>query len=142
MRKDWPGLRVAGTYAPPFRTWFSETEMDEMIAAVNDARPDVLWVGMTAPKQEQWIARAIDRVDVRFAGAIGAVFDFYIGNVKRAHPVTQRLGLEWLWRLIQDPRRLWRRTLVSAPVFVWHVVRSRIGLTGRRHLFDQDIADY
>jgi N-acetylglucosaminyldiphosphoundecaprenol N-acetyl-beta-D-mannosaminyltransferase len=142
MQKDWPGLKVAGTYSPPFRTSFSESEMDDMIAAVNDARPDVLWVGMTAPKQEEWIAKVIDRVDVRFAGAIGAVFDFYIGNVKRAHPVTQKLGLEWLSRLVQDPRRLWRRTFLSAPLFVWHVFRARIGLNRRRVFLERDIADY
>ena len=142
MRKDWPGLKVAGTYSPPFRASFSESEIDEMIAAVNDARPDVLWVGMTAPKQEEWLSRVIDRVDVRFAGAIGAVFDFYIGNVKRAHPITQKLGLEWLSRLVQEPRRLWHRTFVSAPVFLWHVLRTRIGLKRRRLFLEHDIADY
>jgi N-acetylglucosaminyldiphosphoundecaprenol N-acetyl-beta-D-mannosaminyltransferase len=141
MREDWPEVKVAGTYSPPFKTSFSESEIDEMIAAVNDAQPDVLWVGMTAPKQEEWIARVIDRVDVRFAGAIGAVFDFYIGNVKRAHPVVQKMGLEWLSRLVREPRRLWRRTILSAPVFVWHVFRTRLGFGTRSVFLEHDIVD-
>lgn len=122
---DWPALKVVGAYSPPFKPEFSDEEIDEMVAAVNAARPDVLWVGMTAPKQEEWIHRVIDRLDVKFVAAVGAVFDFYIGRVKRSHPVFQRLGLEWLPRLLQEPRRLWRRMFVSAPIFVWHVVRER-----------------
>lgn len=123
---DWPALKVAGTYSPPFRTEFSNAEIDDMVAAINAARPDVLWVGMTAPKQEEWIHRVIGRLDVRFAAAIGAVFDFYIGRVKRSHPVFQRMGLEWLPRLLQEPRRLWRRMFVSAPIFIWHVLWARV----------------
>jgi N-acetylglucosaminyldiphosphoundecaprenol N-acetyl-beta-D-mannosaminyltransferase len=64
---------------------------------------------------------------MKFAGAVGAVFDFYTGKVKRSHPVFQRLGLEWLPRLLQEPRRLWRRMFVSAPIFVWHVLKQRFG---------------
>lgn len=126
MAVDWPALTVVGTYSPPFQTEFSDAEIDDMVAAINAARPDVLWVGMTAPKQEEWIHRVIDRLDVRFAAAIGAVFDFYVGRVKRSHPVFQRLGLEWLPRLLQEPRRLWRRMFVSAPIFVWHVLREKV----------------
>lgn len=122
---DWPALKVVGTYSPPFRTEFTDAEIDDMVAAINAARPDVLWVGMTAPKQEEFIHRVIDRLDVRFAAAIGAVFDFYVGRVRRSHPVFQKLGLEWLPRLLQEPRRLWRRMFVSAPIFVWHVLRER-----------------
>ena len=95
-----------------------------MILAINAAAPDVLWVGMTAPKQEKWIRANQDRLNVRFAGAIGAVFDFYTGKIKRSHPVFQRFGLEWLPRLLQEPRRLWRRMFLSAPVFVWHVLKQ------------------
>lgn len=125
MAADWPALKVVGMYSPPFRAEFWDAEIDGMVAAINAARPDVLWVGMTAPKQEEWIHHVIDRLDVRFAAAIGAVFDFYIGRVKRSHPAFQRLGLEWLPRLLQEPRRLWRRMFVSAPIFVWHVLREK-----------------
>lgn len=126
MAKDYPNIKVAGTYSPPFKPSYSPAELDEMINAINAVEPDVLWVGMTAPKQEKWIYENRARLNVRFAGAIGAVFDFYTGRVKRSHPVFQRLGLEWLPRLVQQPRRLWRRMFVSAPIFLWHVLRERI----------------
>lgn len=126
MAVDYPAIRVAGTYSPPFKPEYSAAELDEMITAVNVARPDVLWVGMTAPKQEKWIFQNLHRLDVKFAGAVGAVFDFYVGKVKRSHPAFQELGLEWLPRLLQQPVRLWRRTFVSAPIFVWHVVRQAV----------------
>lgn len=125
MAIDFPGVRVAGTYSPPFKPVYSADELESMIAAVNAQKPDVLWVGMTAPKQEKWIFELRSRLDVRFAGAIGAVFDFYTGRVKRSHPIFQRLGLEWLPRLLQQPRRLWRRMFVSAPIFVFDVLRVR-----------------
>jgi N-acetylglucosaminyldiphosphoundecaprenol N-acetyl-beta-D-mannosaminyltransferase len=126
MAVDYPAIRVAGTYSPPFKPEYSAAELDEMITAVNAARPDVLWVGMTAPKQEKWIFQNLHRLDVKFAGAVGAVFDFYVGKVKRSHPAFQELGLEWLPRLLRQPVRLWRRTFVSAPIFVWHVVRQAV----------------
>ncbi|MEM6857062.1 MAG: WecB/TagA/CpsF family glycosyltransferase [Pseudomonadota bacterium] len=132
FRKDYPNLELAGTYSPPYKPEFTPEDKAAMVAAVNAAKPDVLWVGMTAPKQEAWIAEHIDQLDIRFAGAIGAVFDFYIGNVKRSSPVWQNLHLEWLPRLVQEPRRLWRRMLISAPIFVTDVVRERLGRAGGR----------
>ncbi len=95
-----------------------------MIEPITEAAADVVWVGMTAPKQEKWIAEMRPQLPVKFAGAIGAVFDFYTGEVKRAHPVFQKMGLEWLPRLLQQPRRLWRRMAVSAPIFLWDVFRA------------------
>ncbi len=124
MAMDCPRVRVVGTYSPPFKPSYSPAELDEMINAINAVEPDVLWVGMTAPKQEKWIFENRARLNVKFAAAIGAVFDFYAGQVKRSHPVFQRLGLEWLPRLIQQPRRLWRRMFVSAPIFLWHVIKT------------------
>jgi N-acetylglucosaminyldiphosphoundecaprenol N-acetyl-beta-D-mannosaminyltransferase len=121
MQRDYPNVRIAGCYAPPFRHSFTDDEVQAMITAVNDAMPDVLWVGMTAPKQEKWISENLPLLKVKFIGAVGAVFDFYSGRVKRSHPVFQRFGLEWLPRLVQQPRRLWRRMVVSAPIFAWHV---------------------
>ena len=93
-----------------------------MIEAINAAAPDVLWVGMTAPKQEKWIYRNRDRLDVGFIGAIGAVFDFYAGNIKRSPMLFQKCGLEWLPRLLQEPRRLFRRNFVSSPLFLWRLM--------------------
>ena len=131
MATDWSAIEIVGTHSPPFKPNFSATDIDDMVNRINAVRPDVLWVGMTAPKQEEWLHRVIDRLDVRFAAAVGAVFDFYIGRIQRPHRIFQRLGLEWLPRLLQEPRRLWHRTFVSAPIFVWHVIKSRFGYPPR-----------
>jgi N-acetylglucosaminyldiphosphoundecaprenol N-acetyl-beta-D-mannosaminyltransferase len=126
MRVDYPDVVFAGSYAPPFADGFSDADTNAMIEAVNAAHADVLWIGMTAPKQEVWINQHLARLDVRFAGAIGAVFDFYSGKVPRAPMLLQRFGLEWLLRLVQQPQRLWRRTFVSAPLFLLHVLAHRV----------------
>ena len=122
MAQDYPAIRFAGSYSPPFKPEFSEDENKGMIEAINAAAPDVLWVGMTAPKQEKWIYRNRDRLDVGFIGAIGAVFDFYAGNIKRSPLLFQKCGLEWLPRLLQEPRRLFRRNFVSSPLFLWRLM--------------------
>lgn len=127
MSRDFPNVRVSGVYSPPFKPSYSPEELAEMVKLVNDARPDVLWVGMTAPKQEKWIYENLAKLDVGVACAVGAVFDFYAGRIKRSHPVFQRIGLEWLPRLLQEPRRLWRRMLISAPIFIWHVMKQKVG---------------
>ena len=128
MENEYPGITVVGTYSPPFKTKFSDDDNKKMIDAINAAKPDVLWVGMTAPKQEKWIYENKDKLNVKFIGAIGAVFDFYAGTVKRSHPIFQRMGLEWLPRLLQEPRRLWRRNFISNPIFMLRVFRQRLGL--------------
>jgi N-acetylglucosaminyldiphosphoundecaprenol N-acetyl-beta-D-mannosaminyltransferase len=135
IKADFPNLVVCGTYSPPFRDEFSEEETRLMIEAVNNAEPDVLWVGMTAPKQEKWIYQNRNRLNVKFIGAIGAVFDFYTGNVKRSHPLFQKLGIEWLPRLLREPRRLWYRNFVSNPSFLLRVIKCR--LTGTKKTGDQ-----
>lgn len=124
---DYPNIQVVGTYSPPFKPTYTQKENDEMIAAINTAQPDVLWVGMTAPKQEKWIFEHRDRLQVKFAASVGAVFDFYAGKIKRSHPFFQRLGLEWFPRLIQEPRRLFKRNFVSSPLFLFHVFFQKRG---------------
>ena len=125
MSKEFPGINVVGTYSPPFKSEFSDDDNNKMINTINAANPDVLWVGMTAPKQEKWIYDNKDKLNVKFIGAIGAVFDFYAGTVERSHPVFQHMGLEWLPRLIKEPKRLWRRNFISNPVFMFRVLRQR-----------------
>lgn len=127
MGRDYPRIRVAGVYSPPFKEVFSLEENAEMVNAVNAARPDVLWVGMTAPKQEKWVHQHRGQLAVPFIGPVGAVFDFFTGQVKRSSPAFQRLGLEWLPRLLQEPRRLWRRNFVSNPRFLIRVIGRRLG---------------
>ena len=126
MADVFPNITIAGVYSPPFKAEFSAADNEKMIAAINACSPDVLWVGMTAPKQEKWIYTHRSKLDVAFAGPIGAVFDFFVGNVARAGPAWQKLGLEWLPRLIQEPRRLWRRVLVSGPRFLVRTIRYRL----------------
>ena len=123
---DFPYIEFAGAYSPPYKDNFNDRDNRKMVEAVNQASPDVLWVGMTAPKQEKWIFQHKDQLNVKFIGAVGAVFDFYCGNVKRSHPYFQRMGLEWLPRLIRDPRRLYDRMFVSAPKFMAEVIRQRL----------------
>lgn len=125
FQNEFPGIVVSGTYSPPFKQKFSADESRAMIEAVNSAAPDVLWVGMTAPKQEKWIYQNKDRLNVKWIGAVGAVFDFYVGRVKRSPKWFRDHGLEWLPRLVQEPERLWERTIVSAPKFMLRVLKER-----------------
>ena len=124
MSRDFSNIQVVGTYSPPFKDEFSDEDTMQMIEAVNTAGPDVLWVGMTAPKQEKWIYNNKNKLNAKFIGAIGAVFDFYSGKVKRSHPLFQKFGLEWLPRLAREPHRLWRRIFISSPRFLFHVIQN------------------
>lgn len=124
LAQDYPNIRVAGTYSPPYRDEFTSEENEEMLTSINAAKPDVLWVGMSSPKQDIWLHVNRDHLKVGFAAAIGAVFDFYAGNVKRPNPFFRKIGLEWFGRFLQEPRRLWRRSFVNAPIFVSHVMRA------------------
>lgn len=124
LNKEYPHITVCGSYSPPFKPEFSQKDNDKMIQAVNQAKPDILWVGMTAPKQEKWIYVNKNRLDVPFIGAIGAVFDFYAGSKKRSSEFWINLGLEWLPRFFKEPLRLWERNLKSTPIFLWQVFRE------------------
>ncbi len=126
MKSEYPNIKVVGTYSPPFKEKFTKKESLIMIKAINKKKPDVLWVGMTAPKQEKWIYQNKVYLRVKFIGAIGAVFDFYSGKIKRSHPIFRRLGLEWLPRLLNEPGRLWKRMFISAPIFLLDVVFGKV----------------
>ena len=126
MAHEFPRIVVAGCHSPPFTAAFSEEQTSEMLAAVNAASPDVLWVGMTAPKQESWVRAHRGDIDAKLIGPVGAVFDFFTGNVPRSSPWFRDHGLEWLPRLVRQPGRLWRRNLVSNPAFLLRVLRQRL----------------
>lgn len=132
LNKEYPNITVCGTYSPPFKSEFSEQDNAQMIQAVNKAKPDILWVGMTAPKQEKWIYQNKDRLDVPFIGAIGAVFDFYAGTRERSSDFWINLGLEWLPRFVKEPRRLWERNLKSTPIFLFWTAREWIRSINKR----------
>ncbi len=124
MAREYPAITICGKLAPSFNCEFSADENKSMVEAINRAEPDVLWVGMTAPKQEKWVQQHRHLLQVPCIGAIGAVFDFYSGIKHRPPLFWQRIGLEWLYRLCREPARLWERTVISAPVFVWLVLKT------------------
>ncbi len=111
-----PGVRVAGTFCPPFRE-LQEKERSEMISMINASRTDFLWIGLSTPKQERWLQEMLPHLNVSVAFAVGAAFDYNTGRLKRAPGWMQQAGLEWFYRLMQEPRRLCRRYLVNNPRF-------------------------
>ena len=123
---DYPHLDII-TYSPPFKPEFSDEDNQTMIQAINDAAPDLLWIGMTAPKQEKWTYQHWDELNIHcHCGTVGAVFDFYAGTVKRAPLWWQRNSLEWLHRLIMEPRRMWRRYIIGAVKFLYYISKEFI----------------
>jgi len=124
--ETYPHIRIK-TFSPPYKPAFTPEESRAMIEAVHAADPDLLWVGMTAPKQEKWLHDHWADLDIHcHAGAIGAVFDFFAGTVKRAPQKWIDLGLEWFYRLIKEPRRTWRRYLIDNPKFLWLVLKEKL----------------
>jgi N-acetylglucosaminyldiphosphoundecaprenol N-acetyl-beta-D-mannosaminyltransferase len=121
---DYPRLIVA-TLSPPFGQW-SPDENGQILRSIRDFQPDILWVGMTAPKQEKWVAANLSQLNTHLIGSIGAVFDYYAGVTPRAPQWICNLGVEWLYRLPREPLRLWRRTVVSAPLFLWFSFLQRL----------------
>ena len=126
-KTTYPNIHVV-TYSPPYKASFTPEESRSMVDAVNAADPDLLWVGMTAPKQEKWLYDHWRELDIHcHTGAIGAVFDFFAGTVERAPQRWIDLGLEWLYRLLKEPRRTWRRYLIDNPKFLWLVLKEKLG---------------
>jgi len=122
--KEYPNILVS-SYSPPYKPVFTVEDSKTMINTVNTFAPDVLFVGMTAPKQEKWVHVHKDQLNAQVITSIGAVFDFYAGTVKRSRPFWIKLGLEWLPRLIREPKRLWKRNFVSTPKFVLEVLTTK-----------------
>jgi N-acetylglucosaminyldiphosphoundecaprenol N-acetyl-beta-D-mannosaminyltransferase len=123
LSAKYPGLEVAGTYCPPFRP-LGGMEDDEIIERINGTKPDVLWVGLGAPKQEVWMLNHRDKIKAAATIGVGAAFNFHSGNVKWAPAIVRNLGIEWAWRLIQNPRRMWRRN-IDSPIFLAKVFAQK-----------------
>ena len=120
LATDYPGLQVCGMVSPPFRALTAEEDA-EIVRQINDARPDFIWVGLGAPKQEIWMNRHQGRVNGLMIG-VGAGFDYYAGNIRRAPMWMQKCSLEWLYRLMQDPKRLFKRYFYTNTKFIWNTI--------------------
>ena len=128
LQSRFPGLHVCGTLSPPFRH-LSDDEDNQLVRYINSTKPDILWIGLGAPKQEIWMANHFGRIHAPVMIGVGAAFDFHSGNLSWAPGWVRRFGIEWAYRLLREPRRMWRRNLDS-PLFLLHVLaqslRSRL----------------
>ena len=127
LQHKFPGLQVVGTYTPPFRNLTPEEE-EEILAQVKESRPHILWVGLSTPKQERFMAQYVDRLQTPLLVGVGAAFDYHTGRIRDCSGWIKRAGLQWLHRLMQDPRHLWRRYLRNNPAFLWHIACQISGL--------------
>lgn len=127
LLEEYPNIRAV-FYSPPYKEHFSDKDNVEILAAIKYFKPDVLFVGLTAPKQEKWLQEHKDDIDASVLCCIGAVFDFYAGTVKRPSQFWLDIHLEWLPRLLNEPKRLWRRNFVSTPLFLWDLFLYKVGL--------------
>ena len=127
IKLEFPNIRLE-TYSPPYTPVFTDKTNELILAAINDFQPDVLFIGMTAPKQEKWVRAHEHLIDARLIASVGAVFDFYAGTIKRPGKFWRRLRLEWLVRLICEPKRLWRRSFISTPLFLKDILLTKMGL--------------
>lgn len=123
---DYPNI-VVETYSPPYKPEFSEEDNKAIVEAINKADPDLLWIGMTAPKQEKWTYSHWNELNIHcHVGTIGAVFDFFAGTVERAPIWWQEHGLEWAYRLIKEPKRMWRRYIIGNTLFLYNILKEKI----------------
>ena len=125
--EKYAGLQVVGTYSPPFRA-LTDVEQAAVVDMINDANPDIVWVGLSTPKQERWMAAHVGRLKAPVLLGVGAAFDFHAGLKKQAPRWMQRSGLEWFFRLISEPRRLWRRYLKNNSLFLFLIALQAMGL--------------
>ena len=124
-QKIYPNI-IVETYSPPYKPEFSDEDNRMIIEAINNANPDLLWIGMTAPKQEKWAYTHWNELDIHcHCGTIGAVFDFFAGTVERAPLWWQKHSLEWLYRLMKEPKRMWRRYIIGNTLFIWNIFKEK-----------------
>ena len=127
IKKEYPNI-IVDSYSPPFKAEFSISDNQLIIKKINKFKPNVLFIGMTAPKQEKWLYEHKDVLDFTIASSIGAVFDFYAGTIIRPSQFWIDMHLEWLPRLLKEPRRLWKRNFVSTPLFLLDILFYKIGI--------------
>ena len=121
LTERFPGLQIAGNWSPPFRP-LTPDEDDDLTQSINSTAPDIVWIGLSTPKQEYWMYEHLGRVRAPVMIGVGAAFDFHAGVKKQAPRWMQRSGLEWSFRLVTEPRRLWRRYLINNSLFLWMIL--------------------
>ncbi|MEI9979819.1 MAG: WecB/TagA/CpsF family glycosyltransferase [Edaphobacter sp.] len=136
LETKFPGIQIVGIYTPPFRDLNPEEE-DALLAQVRDCRPHILWVGLSTPKQERFMAQYVDRLQVPLLVGVGAAFDYHTGLIQDCSAWIKRAGLQWLHRLAQDPKRLWRRYLRNNPAFVWNITLQLLKLRSYPRISDR-----
>lgn len=125
-KKVYPNITVE-TYSPPYKPEFTDEDNKAIIDAINAAKPALLWIGMTDPKQEKWAYTHWNKLDINcHCGTIGAVFDFFAGTVERAPIWWQEHSLEWLYRLLKEPKRMWRRYIIGNTLFLWNITKEKL----------------
>jgi N-acetylglucosaminyldiphosphoundecaprenol N-acetyl-beta-D-mannosaminyltransferase len=127
LEQRFPGIKIVGTFTPPFRA-LNAIEETELIQRVSDLKPDIIWVGLSTPKQEMFMAQYAPKLEATLMFGVGAAFDFHAGRVRQAPRWMQRSGLEWFFRLCCEPRRLWRRYFRNNPLFLWRISGQLLGL--------------
>jgi N-acetylglucosaminyldiphosphoundecaprenol N-acetyl-beta-D-mannosaminyltransferase len=127
LTNRFPGARIIGTFTPPFRD-LNEAEEQSLMAQVRELKPDIIWVGISTPRQERFMQRYLGRLDTTLMFGVGAAFDFHTGRIQDAPQWIKRIGMQWLHRLVQDPRRLWKRYLRNNSAFLWHIALQLTGL--------------
>ena len=127
LRDRFAGIKIVGMFSPPFRPLTTEEDA-HVVHMINASNPDIVWIGLSTPKQERWMAEHVMKLDAPVLIGVGAAFDFIAGLKKQAPYWMQRSGLEWFFRLITEPRRLWRRYLINNPLFVWLILKQSLGL--------------
>jgi N-acetylglucosaminyldiphosphoundecaprenol N-acetyl-beta-D-mannosaminyltransferase len=120
-----PWVKIVGTHTPPFRE-LSDSEAAEFINTISRLKPDIVWIGISCPKQEVFMARYLPELKTRLMFGVGAAFDYHTGHIRDCANWIKLAGLQWLHRLLQDPRRLWKRYLRNNPAFVWHITRQML----------------
>jgi N-acetylglucosaminyldiphosphoundecaprenol N-acetyl-beta-D-mannosaminyltransferase len=132
LQSKFPGLRIVGTYTPPLGP-LTALQEDELLAQIIEAQPHILWIGISTPRQERFMASHVGLLPVPLMVGVGAAFDFHTGRIRDCAPWVKRAGLQWLHRMIQDPRRLWRRYLYTIPPFLWRIAWQFAGSLRHPH---------
>ena len=127
LEEKFPGIQVVGNYSPPFRA-LTPAEDEQIVQMINDTNPDIVWVGLSTPKQERWMDAHVGRISAPVMIGVGAAFDFHAGLKSKAQRFIQRSGFEWLYRLVTEPKRLWKRYLVNNPLFIMSILGQKLGL--------------